>query len=154
MAYIKRNVNILLLLLIVLIVAAFAGVSSYYQGTYRNLSKSYGLTVETLNFTEKNLSSRQQELAKTAEELELRTADKAKFEAMYGNLTEQKEIIDRMLAETKDELESVKADLSATQERVTALTTEVDTLNEDVRMKQLSINRYKNLLCQYNQTYC
>ncbi len=161
MAYIKKNVNVALLLLIVLVVAAFAGVSYYYQGTYKNISQNYEVQIDELIKLTSNLSQKEKTLNKTKEELDIRTADKAKFEAMYGNLSEIKEQLAKDLEATRTELDSVKVDLANTkvqlasaQTQVDLLNIEVNTLNEQVAEKNKLIKKLKELLCPYNQTYC
>jgi chromosome segregation ATPase len=161
MPYIKKNVNLLLLLLVVLVVAAFAGLSSYYQETYKNISTSYKIKTEELRVVVGNLSEQEKALSKMQKELELRTSDKAKFEAMYSNLSDLKEKLKKELANTRDELESTKVDLANTQSQLTSALTQIDALNAEVtdlkakvRARNKLINELKSLLCPFNQTYC
>lgn len=161
MTYIKKNVNLLLLLLIALIMVAFVGISSYYQGTYKNISLSYSQKLDELTMVGGNLSQREAMLNKTTEELQVRTEDKVRFELMYSNLTDVKERLERELAKTRDELDSTKVDLANAQSQltealtqITDLTTKVAGLEEDINTKNALIRKLKISLCTYNSTYC
>ncbi|MBI2133177.1 hypothetical protein HYU11_00685 [Candidatus Woesearchaeota archaeon] len=122
MAYIKKNTNLLLLMLIIITLGAFAGFSTYYQTTYKNLSMSYNEKLTMLNQMNKNLTQQKTQLSQLNEELKLKSAVKAKFDQLYANITDYNEAISsdltstrKELIQTLSELKNVKSDLEDTK---------------------------------------
>ena len=72
MSYIKRNVNTVLLLIVVLIIASVAGLSTYYQKTYKNLSMDFQEKIEEVETLADDLEKQKKELNSTQEELDLK----------------------------------------------------------------------------------
>jgi len=111
----KKNVNFVLVLLFLLAIASMVGATVYYQTSFRNLSGKYNEKVSELANTRANLSAQRENLQSTKTELELRVADKAKFENLYQDLITEKNRLDKDLSLTKGTLASTQALLSETQ---------------------------------------
>src|SRR3989338_6080354 len=89
MAYMRKNVNFVLLFIIMIIVGSFVVLTTYYQTTYKNLTISYSEKVEDLQALSRNLLSNQQRLNETYSQLQVKQQDVSKFDALYSNLTNE-----------------------------------------------------------------
>ncbi len=114
MAQIKKNVNFLLILLFLAAVAALVGFTTYYNTQYRNLSGEYNDRVGELAAAQQNNTQQRENLLNTKTELDLRVADKTKFENLYTELIAEKNKLDKDLSITRGALASTQAQLQET----------------------------------------
>lgn len=115
MAYVRKNVNLLLLLLLIIILGVFAGFTTYYQATYKNLSDSYSEKLNQLNQLNYNLTAQRAQLGQMNEELKIKSAVKEKFDVLYTNISEYNSALSQELLSTRKELASTIAQLKQTQ---------------------------------------
>ncbi|MBI3051509.1 hypothetical protein HYY74_03550 [Candidatus Woesearchaeota archaeon] len=127
MGYIRRNVNLFLLLLIIVALGVMAGLSAYYQVTYKNLSGSYDSKLQELNQLNYNLSVQRAQLSQLNEELQVKAEAKDRFDVLYTNISGYNERLSSDLSGTKAELiDALQRLKQATGELATAKS-ELDT---------------------------
>jgi len=153
MAFMKRDVNIVLLLLIIISIILFSGFSVYYQTTFRDVSLEYQNKLEQLSDVTSELSVRKQELNETysqrikaerdREALDQSfkevSDDRSRLEGDNTNLQSELGSTKSELGEKKAELDATKnllaqtqASLSATKSEVTSLKAKRDRLEDDL----------------------
>ena len=70
MAIMKRDVNFGLFILIIATLIVFAGFSTYYQKSFKNITSDYEAKLAELNEITTTLETKKAELASTSEERE------------------------------------------------------------------------------------
>jgi chromosome segregation ATPase len=161
MTYFKKNVNLLLLLAIVLILGSLIGLTTYYQSTYRNISYSYGQTVEQVNMLAKNLTLQKTELNRTLSQLEIKSEDKTKLDQLYTDLSSENERLNSELTGALEELSNKKADLVIAENNLLSAQHEISIKNAEIARYLNEINDLEDeiddledQLCKYNSTAC
>ena len=150
MAYIQKNVNFLLILLFLAVVTAFIGFTTYYQTTYRNLSSEYNERVTELESAQNNISLQDANIRETATELQLRVADKTKFENLYTELVAEKNKLDKDLAQTRGSLASSQSELATTKSELGTAKTDLSKTKDDLEnalSRESSLRSELNALC-------
>jgi chromosome segregation ATPase len=161
MAYFNRNVNLLLLAAIILILGSLVGLTAYYQNTYRNISVTYGQTVDQVNMLAKNLTMQKTELNRTLSQLEIKSEDKTKLDQLYGDLSNENERLNAELTGALQELSDRKAELETTQSNLDAAKQEIFTKTHEIAALEAEVSDYRrdirdleDQLCKYNSTIC
>src|SRR3989344_2637473 len=72
MAYLKKNVNMFLLLLFVIIIGGVAGLTTFYQTTYKDLSLNYEDQVAEIEKLLTDLNAERAKLNQTALQLDVK----------------------------------------------------------------------------------
>ena len=108
MAYMKKNVNLLLMLLVVTFIFSLVLLTTFYQQNYKKLSEDFENTSRKLDLVSENFSSKIEELHSTTSTLNLTSSDKEKLDELYVNLKTDKESLDAELQNVKAELEKQK----------------------------------------------
>src|SRR3989338_2234290 len=91
MAVMKRDVNFGLFMLIIATLIVFAGFSTYYQRSFKNVTSDYESKLNELNEITKNLETKKTELASTQAEREKLSEREADLSQRYTTLDELKE---------------------------------------------------------------
>jgi len=107
MAYMNKNINILLLALIVLIASSLVGATVYYQNNFQGLNDEYDSKLEQLNNVSADLAKQRAELNLTAGKLKLTTSREEELSKKFTNLSSVKDD----LAKAKTDLENDNEDL-------------------------------------------
>jgi chromosome segregation ATPase len=161
MTYFKRNVNIALLVIIILILGSLVGLTTYYQGTYRNISVSYGQTVDQVNMLAKNLTLQKTELNRTLSQLEIKSEDKTKLDQLYGDLSSENARLSseltgalNELSAKKTELETAQSNLAAAQHEITIKNSDIADYQDQIKDLRASVRNYRDALCVYNSSVC
>jgi chromosome segregation ATPase len=161
MTYFKRNVNLALLIVILLVLGSLVGLTTYYQSTYRNISVSYGETVEQVNMLAKNLSVQKTELNRTISQLEIKSEDKTKLDQLYGDLSNDNERLNAELKSALAELSQKKADLITAEDNLVSAQAQITLQKNQIsdyvlQIKDLKaeVHDLKHELCIYNSTIC
>ncbi len=140
MSFIKKNVNMALLLVILLIVFSFTVMTTYYQATYQNLSESYNVKLMEVEQLTQTLNIGRTELNKTYSELQIRVADKARFDKLYGDLISEKERLDAELSSTRQTLKNTQDQLTTTQLKLDEAQGRINELQQSVETYQHRVN--------------
>jgi chromosome segregation ATPase len=161
MTYFKRNVNIALLIIIIIILGSLVGLTTYYQSTYRNISVSYGQTVDQVNMLAKNLTMQKTELNRTLSQLEIKSEDKTKLDQLYGDLSNDNERLNAELtgalselSDKRAELETAEANLLVAQQEITIKNADIADYKEQIKDLKADIRSLEGQLCPYNSTVC
>jgi chromosome segregation ATPase len=161
MAYLKKNVNMLLLLLIVAVLGSLIGLTAYYQSSYSNISVSYGETIEQVNLLTKNLTLNRMALNNTLSELKIKSEDKSRLDRLYGELSSENEQLTQDLSNALQELSRTKADLATAQrnlflaqEEITRKTNAIENYKKKVDELEEEISDLRSTICQLNASVC
>ena len=150
--------NIFLLLLIIIVLGVLAGLTTYYQTTYKNLSESYGDKLNQLNQLNYNLSLQKAQLNSVNEELKLKTSVKEKFDVLYTNISEYNDELNSDLVDTRKELVSTLGRLKETGAELDSRNSELATVKAALKTQQgysaeleLQISALRSQNCNLHQ---
>lgn len=163
MAYIRKNVNFILVILVMTLISLFAGFASYFETSNKGLLDQYNEKSNEYESLKSNLSTQKTQLEKTYSELQLQVAGGSKLQSLYNEvLAEKKKIEDQLsktqgqlsqtqteLANTITQLRKTEADLAAAQTNYQNAQNQVNILTADLSSKQSKINN----LCLQLRTY-
>ncbi|MBN2052116.1 hypothetical protein JW756_01315 [Candidatus Woesearchaeota archaeon] len=151
--FMGKKVNLFLLLMLMLVLLGFAGVSVYYQYTFKNLNSQFenvsgvlGYCEQNLNQTTnsfmsalKNLNSTETDIRKydkifedKVRELEQKKSELASTQADLTRVTMQKEVYKKQIDEAYAQLISLNKTVTSLNTQVNSLNREVDRLNTRV----------------------
>lgn len=133
MAFMRRDVNILLLLLIIVSALSFTAFSVYYQTTFKNVSEEYQNKLDQLGSVTEELTSQKQKLNETYSLRVKAEQDREALDEKYQDISSENDRLTAEnsnllsdlsrtksdLAETDAELEATKVLLSQTQAELT-----------------------------------
>lgn len=139
MAYMRKNINFVLLFIIMIIIGSFVALTTYYQTTYKNLTISYGEKVDDLQTISRNLLSNQQRLNETYSQLQVKQQDVSKFDALYSNLTNENKRLGTELSSTKSDLTKTKSDLGSAQDKLYSTETKLASTQQELNDAKLKI---------------
>ncbi len=151
--YMKKNVNIFLLIIIVVIVVALAGLTSYYQQTYKGLSTSYEDKLSELNRILEELNLERGKLNETSYELTLKTEREEALGEQFTEVKTEKEKLSTDLSATEDDLERTALQLQSTASALQSLTYDFNILKEQNADLAQSVEYYKAKAADYKKLY-
>ena len=153
MAYMKKNVNFGFFLLLVASLICFAGLSVYYQTTFKDLYIDYKLKLDDLKNISSTLSTEKAKLEQTSQELTIKEEREKELSTQYTGLRTEKEKLQdekanlqkKLAAKTSElvqkraelataqaELSISKADLASAMTTISGLRNNIDNLKEDI----------------------
>jgi len=153
MAYMKKNVNVFLLAVIILIVVALAGLTSYYQYTYRGLSSSYEDKLSELNRILEELNLERGKLNQTSYALTIKTEREEALGEQFTEVKGEKEKLATDLSATEDDLERISLLLQSTQNSLQGLQYDYNVIQEQNADLQQSVDYYKEKAADYKKLY-
>lgn len=149
MAFIRKDVNFTLLLLIIIILGAVAGLTTYYQSTYKNLSITFENKLSDITQLSQNLSTTYSTLNKTSEELRLETTDKERLNQLYNDLSNQFTQLKDELSITIVNLKQTEESLANTKLELQGVKVELSETKSELNNVKRSRDDYKNLSTYY-----
>src|SRR3989344_420082 len=90
MAYLKKNVNMFLLLLFVIIIGGVAGLTTFYQTTYKDLSLNYEDQVAEIEKLLTDLNAERAKLNQTALQLDVKEEREEQLSKEYTDVKQEK----------------------------------------------------------------
>ncbi len=153
MAYMKKNVNFGFFLLLVASLICFAGLSVYYQTTFKDLYMDYKLKLDDLKNISSTLSTEKAKLEQTSQELTIKEEREKELSTQYTGLRTEKEKLEdekaklqtQLTAKTNElkqkkaelftaqaELSTTKTSLDAAMTTISGLRTDIANLNENI----------------------
>ena len=111
MAYMKRNVNFGFFLLLIATLLSLAGLSIYYQTTFKDLYTDYKLKLDDLTNISSTLSSERTKLNQTSYQLMVKEEREKELSTQYTGLRTEKEKIEAEKASLQKQLTTKKAEL-------------------------------------------
>jgi len=163
MAYIRKNVNFILIILVITLIAMFVGFASYFESSNRTLVEQYDEKSNQYDSLKSNLSTQKTQLEKTYSELQLQVAGGSKLQSLYNEVLQEKKKIEEQLSKTQGQLSQTQtelantitqlrkteADLAVSEANYQYAQNRVNILTADVSSKQSKINN----LCLALRTY-
>lgn len=132
MGFLQKNVNVFLLLLMLLVAGALAGLSAFYQDTFKDLNTKYEDTAENLSECRADVESYKFNLQKTLTSLNTTSQDIRRYDELYTAKAHE-------LSSTKDTLNETSSQLKSTQIDLTEMTALKNKYKNDYE-EQLSEN--------------
>lgn len=139
MAFLKNNVNTILLFLIVLIIASFTSFTIYYNNKYENLTKEYDQTYSQLAAVTKEKMLREQQLNDTLSQYESKINREEDLTGKYSSIrdvnanlsNELNQKITELLA-VRTDLATKKAQLDFANNQITEKSSKISELNKEI----------------------
>ena len=146
MAYMKRNVNFGFFLLLVAVLISLAGLSLYYQATFKALYMDYQMRIEDLKNVSSTLGTEKAKLEQTSQQLTIKEEREKELSTQYTELRTDKEKLEdekaklqtQLTARTnelklkKAELFTAQAELSTTKTSLASAQTTISGLRSDI----------------------
>lgn len=133
MAYMKRNVNFGFFFLLIATLISLAGLSIYYQTTFKDLYMDYKLKLDDLRNISSTLSTEKAKLEQTSQELNIKEEREKELSTQYTGLKTEKEKLEdekaslqKQLASKTSELIQKRAELATAQAELSIAKTELD----------------------------
>lgn len=131
MPYMNKNVNLILLSLILVAVVFLAGITTFYQKTYKNLSYDYNAKLEEVQRLIEELNKESGLLNQTKYELGIKTERESELSEQFVSLRGIKEQIEGDLADTMNQLESTQSALESTEASLAETRAQLDTATSE-----------------------
>jgi len=112
MAFMKKDVNVVLLFLIVASILVFSGFTVYYQTTFQDVSLEYKNKLEQLQKVTSDLSAQKQQLNETYALRVKAEQDKKALDQSYKDLSDERNQLESDKASLETELITTKGDLA------------------------------------------
>lgn len=146
MAFMKKDINVVLLALIAASILIFSGFTVYYQTTFKDVSLEYKNKLEQLQKVTSDLSTQKQQLNETYALRVKAEQDKKALDQSYKDLSDERnrlesdkasletELITTKgdLAEKSAQLQSTQNQLASTQAELGSVKARKDTLEKDL----------------------
>ncbi|HHI04215.1 MAG TPA: hypothetical protein ENL45_01575 [Candidatus Woesearchaeota archaeon] len=147
MAYMKRNVNFGFFLLLIATLLSLAGLSIYYQTTFKDLYTDYKLKLDDLTNISSTLSSERTRLNQTSYQLMIKEEREKELSTQYAGLRTEKEKIEaeksslqKQLTTKKAELRQKKAELFTAQNNLAKAQQELSTTKTELDAAMTTIS--------------
>ncbi len=112
MAFMKKDVNVVLLFLIVASILIFSGFTVYYQTTFKEVSLEYKNKLEQLQKVTSDLSSQKKQLNETYSLRVKAEQDKKALDQSYKDLSDERNQLESDKDNLETELLTAKGDLA------------------------------------------
>ena len=139
MAYMKKNVNFGFFLLLVASLICFAGLSVYYQATFKDLYMDYKLKLDDLKNISTTLSTEKAKLEQTSQELTIKEEREKELSTQYTGLRTEKEKLE-------DEKAKLQTQLTAKTNELKQKKAELFTANKNLATAQAELVTSKTSL--------
>ena len=147
MAYMKKNVNFGFFLLLVACLICFAGLSVYYQTTFKDLYMDYKLKLDDLKNVSSTLRTEKAKLEQTSQELTIKEEREKELSTQYTGLKTEKEklqdekaSLQKQLATKKAELQQKKAELFTAKQNLATAQIELSTTKTSLASAMTTIS--------------
>jgi len=133
MAYMKRNVNFGFFFLLIATLMSLAGLSIYYQTTFKDLYMDYKLKLDDLRNISSTLSTEKTKLEQTSQELNIKEEREKELSTQYTGLKTEKEKLE-------DEKASLQKQLAAKTSELTQKRAELATAQAELSISKTELN--------------
>ncbi len=154
MAYMRKNVNLLLMLLLIIVIGSLVILTTLYQSNQKELSIQLAAKTQELEAVKANFTSKLSELNKTSTELQIRSADSEQLNTLYQGLTTERDILDAQLTATKEDLTDAVKQLNDLNKRVAELTLLTNQQKEELDELREENEDLENELTDVKDDYC
>jgi len=139
MAYLKRNINMLLLITTILLIGYTLTLTTYYQQTFQNVTLKYYEQVGEYESLIGEFEERERILNETSFELTRKTESSEKLEDLYTEVANERDALDAQLTSTKAQLNSanvkiviLESDIDEYDSLSRSISSEVSNVIDDV----------------------
>ncbi|HIG96441.1 TPA: hypothetical protein HA249_06165 [Candidatus Woesearchaeota archaeon] len=153
MAYLKKNVNMFLLLLFVIIIGGVAGLTTFYQTTYKDLSLNYEDQVAEIEKLLTDLNAERAKLNQTALQLDVKEEREEQLSKEYTDVKQEKEAVAQDLTSTKETLQETSALLQQKQEELKKAAYDLKVTSEALANAQREANEFREKAASYKANY-
>ncbi len=153
MAYIKKNVNTFLLLLVVVIVGAIAGLSTYYQTTYKSLSGDYEDKLNEISGLVVDLNTKNEKLEKTEGELQVKKQREEELSTHYGEVKEEKDKLQGDLSTTRATLEDTTGKLKRKTTELNKALYDLNVATEEIADLKGQVKKFKSEAATFKSSW-
>jgi chromosome segregation ATPase len=153
MAFIRRDVNFILLALIVASVLLFSGFSVYYQKSFKNVSLDYKDKLEMLNKVSRDLATQKQMLNETYSLRLKAEKDRKVLDQSYNQVRDENSRLENDKSSLQNELSSTKSQLGEKQAQLEATKNTLAQTQSDLASANSRITSLKNDLDEVCSDY-
>jgi len=139
MVYMKKNVNFGFFLLLIATLISLAGLSVYYQTTFKDLYMDYKLKLDDLKNISSTLSTEKAKLEQTSQELTIKEEREKELSTQYTGLKTEKEKL-------QDEKSKLQTQLTAKTSELTQKRAELFTAKNNLATAQAELSTTKTSL--------
>jgi len=157
MAYMKRNVNFGFFFLLIATLISLAGLSIYYQTTFKDLYMDYKLKLDDLRNISSTLSTEKAKLEQTSQELNIKEEREKELSTQYTGLKTEKEKLEdekaslqKQLAAKTSELIQKRAELATAQAELSIAKTELNAAMTTISGLRADIANLDNEIANLN----
>jgi len=143
MAYMKQNVNFVLLFLIILASITIVGATIYFQVTLHGLSGKHNNALEAVDRLNRTLYSKVQRLEDISYELEVKAQREGELSSQFADIKGTKETLEEENLELQNELETSNLELVTKIKEVSNLKKDVQALEEQVKDLKKDVKYWK-----------
>ena len=154
MAYMKRNVNLLLMILLLVVLLSMVILTTFYQSTYRNLTISYDEKTSALTELSQNFSSKLTELNRTTTQLQISSGDKQQLDSLYQQLETDRNKLTVDLSSTKTRLSDTQNSLDTTEAELLDAKDQIFDQGEEIVLLNDQVSRQKKIIRDYRDDVC
>jgi len=147
MAYMKRNVNFGFFLLLIATLISLAGLSLYYQATFKDLYMDYKMKIDDLQNISSTLSTEKTKLEQTSQQLTIKEEREKELSTQYTGLRTEKEKLEdekaklqTQLTARTNELMQKKAELFTAQSNLATAQAELSISKTDLAAARTTIS--------------
>jgi len=158
MAYMKRNVNFGFFLLLIATLLSLAGLSIYYQTTFKDLYTDYKLKLDDLTNISSTLSSERTRLNQTSYQLMIKEEREKELSTQYTGLKTEKEQIaaekaslQKQLTKKTAELKQKISELFTAQNNLATAQAELSTTKTSLDSAMTTISGLREDITNLNQ---
>lgn len=139
MAYMKKNVNFGFFFLLIATLISLAGLSMYYQTTFKDLYMDYKVKLDDLKNISSTLSTEKAKLEQTSQELTIKEEREKELSIQYTGLKTEKEKL-------QDQKAKLQTQLTAKTTELRQKTAELFTAQNNLATAQAELSTTKTSL--------
>lgn len=153
MAFMKKDVNVVLLVLIVASILIFSGFTVYYQTTFKDVSLEYKNKLEQLQKVTSDLSTQKQQLNETYALRVKAEQDKKALDQSYKDLSDERNQLENDKSSLETELITTKGDLAEKSVQLQSKQNELASTQAELGSVKAQRDTYKNDLKKVCDAY-
>ena len=153
MAFMKKDVNVVLLLLIVASILVFSGFTVYYQTTFKDVSLEYKNKLEQLQKVTSDLSTQKQQLNETYALRVKAEQDKKALDQSYKDLSDERNQLEDDKSKLEVDLLATKNDLAEKSVQLTSAQNQLASTQAELGSVKAQRDNYKADLAEVCDAY-
>ncbi len=143
MAFMRRDVNILLLVLVLVCAFLFTGFSVYYQTSFKNVSLEYQNKLDQLGKVTEELTTQREKLNETYSQRVKAETDRQALDVRYQDVNDENEGLKQDKSNLISDLSSSKKQLSEKTAELDATKRLLETTQNELLSTRVARDKYK-----------